>query len=306
MTDIALTALRGDNPLAFLAALGALSLASDEFGPQTRMSWARQGTRWTPSLRASAATSEDQVLDGIVCAHRRRDLEVELGWSRDVMGISRDELRSLLAHRLADDDRHAVSLLAACVAELPPLRRDDQLASYTPFRLIPRVGRSRFLQTALAESREGTEHIKTCLTATWSYVPHVNALRWDPGSRIQARALMSDAPSHVGQLGVRGAVLLAVRGLSFFPLLTATRRARPRGMPGGDRFIWPIWDAWLDESATRLLLGLPWLYEPDEAYEQLSAHHVAARYVARRIRDGSDDQRLGWGEPITPESAARE
>ncbi len=301
MTGVALTAIRGDNPLGFLASLGALSLATDAQGREATLGWERRGASWTPVLAGPGMASEDDVLEAIAAAHAKRDLELELGWSADVMKLDRATVRSLLNKRLAEGERRAAETVAACVAELPPRWNSPDLVRYTPFRIIPRVGRSRFLATALAESRAGSDRLRECLFGTWTYSRGVNTLRWDPGARIQARALMSEAPSIAGTLGVRGAALLAVRGLGFFPLMTTNREARPAGLTRRDRLIWPIWREGLSEAAVRILLAARWLHGSDEDSErQLKAHGVVTRYVAPRVRLGPDDELLSWGEPVVP------
>lgn len=304
MTQVALTAIRGDNPMGFLAALGALSLATDAQEGDALLAWERSGASWTPILAGPGIATEDDVVELIAAAHAQRDLELELGWSADLMKIDRQTVRSLLRERLAAGELRAAETVAACVAELPPRWNAPDLVRYTPFRVIPRVGRSRFLTAALAESRAGTDRLRECLFGTWTYSKGVNALRWDPGARIQARALMSEAPSIAGTLGVSCATLLAVRGLGFFPLLTTGREAAPPGLTR-DRLVWPIWNEGLSEAAVRILVAARWLHgSDDESRRQLEAHGVATRYVAPRVRLGKDEELLGWGEPVIPSDRA--
>lgn len=287
--------------MGFLAALGALSLATDAQGGAITLGWERTGPSWTPVLAGPGIAAEDDAVEVIAAAHAKRDLEFELGWSADIMKLDRDIVRSLLTERLATGERRAAEAIAACAAELPPRWNAPDLVRYTPFRIIPRVGRSRFLAAALAESRAGTNRLRECLFGTWTYSKGVNPLRWDPGARIQARALMSEAPSIAGTLGVSCATLLAVRGLGFFPLVTTGRDAAPPGLTRRDRLIWPIWKQGLSEAAVRILLAARWLHGSDEEGErQLEAHGVATRYVAPRVRLGDDQELLGWGEPIVP------
>lgn len=301
MTGVALTAIRGDNPMGFLAALGALSLATDVLGRGAALRWEPSGPSWTPMLDGPGVATEDDIIELIETAHERRDLESELGWSADLMKLDRQTVRSLLEERLRADRRREAEFVAACVAELPPRRNSPDLVRYTPFRMIPRVGRSRFLAAALAESRAGTARLRDCLFGSWTYSKGVNALRWDPGARIQARALMAEAPSIAGTLGVSCATLLAVRGLGFFPLVTTSRDAVPPGLTRKNRLIWPVWKDGLSEAAVRVLLAARWLHGSDEESERhLEAHGVTTRYVAPRVRLGDDQELLGWGEPILP------
>lgn len=303
MNPVRLDGIRGDNPMGFLAALGALSLATDGAEPQTTMAWEPAGASWSPVIAGPGFETADDVVAAIVQGHGQRDLELELGWQRpDIMKLTRGDVRALLSERMTDGRRRALDLAAAFVAELPPRRGPDALAPYTPLRLIPRIGRTRFIAAALEESKGGTKHLRDCLFQLWSYKRGVKDLRWDPGARVQARALMSEAPSLAGTVGVRCAPLLAIRGLSFFPLVPTRRAAVPPGMTSRDRLAWPIWSQPLSERAIRLMLSMRWLH-PDEddsaqAEQQLRAHGVVRRYVAPRVRLGGDDEMLGWGEPL--------
>jgi hypothetical protein len=361
VSDIVLTGLRAENPMAFLAALGALSLASDGSDDPVALSWcARSDGSWSPVLHGSQLDTPKQVDKAIRAARQGRDLERELGWDKELMRrsatstgtpaakerelrrvsnlmrVSRDDLRRLLEQQLAectdDEDSRAARMVGACLCELPlrELKNPTQVAvSYTPFRLVPRKGRTIFLKTAREESEEGVDDIHGCLFKPWRYDRNVRSLSWDPGAPVPKRALMAQAPADIGPSGVRGALLLAMRGLAFFPLVTSRAGhngfAAPPGMPRRRHFVWPIWDEPLSERATRMMLSMPWPQELAAAREeelgatdtqtdrpkareakdklmhthnQLRAHGVIACYVAPRVRRGDDDEALGWGEPI--------
>jgi hypothetical protein len=310
VSGVALIGLRAENPLAFLAALGVLSLVSGAGNSDPhvavrgtpRLGWRRCDGTWVPYLLGAGLETQAEVLDAIAHAHTQRDLVGELGWAKDIMRVSRSEMRELLATRATNP--RAARVLAACLAELPPRRRDSS-ASYTPFRLIPRAGRARFLDAALRESRSGIHHLRTCLFETWAYSSEVQSLRWDPGARVASRALMAEAPTHVGTSGVDGAVLLAVAGLTCFPLMITRRGAVPPGLAFANRFVWPIWNEPLELALVQMLLSMRWLHQLDHndrrarehAVRQLSSHGVAARFAAARVRRGVDDQAFGWGTP---------
>jgi hypothetical protein len=328
--SIPLVGLRAENPLAFLAAVGVLSLLNQpSSGERRRMAWQAHHGTWVPLLHSTDLNEASDVLDAIVEAHEQRDLAAELGWDKDVMKITREHVRDLLATRAHNQD--AARMVGACVAELP-LRRDGMSAPYTPLRLIPRIGRSRFLDTALRESHDGVGHLESCLFEDWRYTPDTQSMRWDPAARVASRALMSEAPTHAKPSGVKGAVLLAMRGLTSFPLVIQSRPARsstgrrtlasamPPGMRDRSRFLWPIWGLPLELPLVRMLLSSRWLYEIEadrhagdedarrdvvrrrhrriNAEAQLTAHGVIAGFSAPRVRRGSDDEALGWGTPI--------
>jgi hypothetical protein len=327
MNTIALSGLKAENPLAFLAALGTLSLLQEGSKERPRMSWEQHAGTWVPALHSGSLRSPDDVVEALLAVHTQRDLDAELGWEKDIMKVTRPQVRKQLS--LHDLDSESTRLLAACVAELPP-RRDGEHVHYTPFRLMPRVGRARFLDTALRESHNGVEHLRSCLFETWCYMPDTQSMRWDPASLVPARALMAEAPTHAKPRGVPGAILLAIRGLASFPLITQRDRARSAGMVNHSRFVWPIWRDPLRLPVIRTLLSMRSLYELDNAQyngnrsntdEQLQqtpdqitglrrqhplrtdveawlhAHGVIATFSAPRVRRGEDDEALGWGVP---------
>lgn len=297
MSMVLLAGLRAENPLAFLAALGALSLLdSDSQGLPAQMSWQPHAGTFVATMQRADIVEPEDVAKALVAAHQRRDLTAELGWEKDIMKFTRDEVRQLFKAR--DDDLDAARMVAACLAELP-LRRDGVSAPYTPFRLIPRVGRTRFLQAAMRESSTGIDHIESCLFEDWQYVPGTQSMRWDPGARVPTRALMAEAPTHAKPSGVPGAVLLAMRGLTCFPLIQwragggrrggrSSLRVSPPGMQSSDRFIWPIWKTPLELSLVRVLLSSRWLYDIDA--EERSASPSTAAPTATNNGDEERDR----------------
>lgn len=292
MNTFELRGLEAHNPLGFLCALGTLSLLADRYGNDVGLAWTRAAASWVPFVVLPGTESEDALLDELVAACAARDLEGELGWSKDVRLADRDEVRRALESAAPGRSREMV---AASVAELP-LWRDGP--PHTPFRL-PGIAPAQLLDSALRQSaKPRRKDLRATLFEPWRYESGVNPLRLDPGARRQARALMAEAPTHAKTNGVPGSVLLGIRGLTFFPLQPTVRGARSACWDE-QSFLWPIWDRPLPERLVRLVLVLPWLRERgDDAAANLRAHHVVARYRAARQRLGSDGAVLTWGEPF--------
>lgn len=332
MSGVALTGLRAENPMAFLAALGALSLAGDGSDNKVVLSWG-EGSDGSlrPMLHSPQFDAPEHVLAAVMGGHETRDLTSELGWEKDLMRVPRDRLRQLLVDRLdartASGDIRAAWMLAACLCEFPlrTLQSADSAVSYTPFRLIPRVGRARFLEAARRECEAGLDHLHACLFEPWHHHRGTQSLRWDPSAAVPSRALMAQAPTHAGPSGVPGAVLLAIRGLAFFPLVTTrvgrNERAAPPGISRRRELVWAVWRDPLGERATRMMLSMPWPLTLVEGHNQASdtsgspaarqiarrtararrqllAHGVIACYAAPRVRRGDDDEAFGWGQTI--------
>lgn len=297
---VPLPGIEGHNPLGVLAALGALSLATDGTEDrQIRLAWEHGERSWYPVL-VGDGLSRERALEAIVCGHKARDVDKELGWDRDVMRLTRDDARHLIHERLTNGGRRQAEVVGASVAELPLRRPAREFVSYTPFRLMPRRGRARFLDKVKEHSGQDgvTPRLEAALFAPWTYT-QANSLGWDPAAGVAARAYTAEAPTFTGPRGVPGALLLAARGWTFFPLTQSRRRAMAPGMADGRRFVWPIWSEPLDEGAVRVLVRLPALYgvlaEDDQAL--LARHGVTVRMVAERVATGDDGAVFTWGEP---------
>lgn len=298
--DVELQALDARNPVAFLAALGALRLATDGAASPATLHWEPRDGRWTALCGGDSIEDADSLIDALALGHEARNLDSEFGWERDIMKLSRDEVRDRLDERLRDGDEPSwpAAVVAACVSELPERPSGD--APYTPFRIMPRVGRARFLETArkLSETKNLTDELRMALFGPWRYTK-ANNLAWDPGATLPVRAYASEAPTHFGPLAVPGAMLLAVAALPVFPLIPtrSTVACRGFGESKGQRLAWPAWTRPMQMRSLRMLLGLPALYDrhPDERI--LTRHGIAVRFVAPRARFGDDSTILGWGTP---------
>lgn len=311
---VALPALDARNPVAFLAALGALRLASDGSDAPVTLHWERTGGTWTAVCGGESVEDPEALIAAIERGHQARDLAAELDWERDIMKVDRNEIRRLLRERLStgsdgSDTPWPASVVAACVSELPTTRSGN--APYTPLRLIRRMGRAKFLATArkLSESSRLQDELRSALLGPWRYAKGVNSLSWDPAATLPARAYAAQAPTDFGPLGAAGPMLLAVAGLPFFPLMPTARAAACRGFfrDAGGRLIWPVWNQPARIRAVRVLLELPLLAHVDQPDERLLARHdVEACMVAPVSRFGVDASVLGWGEPrvIISDSAA--
>lgn len=304
MTSV-LSGIDGRNPCGFFAALGTLRLLTDHLKDDARLSWiAGDAGALHPVLSLAEERGDDEVTRLVLDAHNERDLEAELGWGSDVMKLPCENVRDLLASSSAHPDgARATETIGGCAIDVPRQRGKlgpDRLAIYTPLRLIPRMGRARFVRTALSVSRSvHTEsQIRTALFGPWEY-RKANSLRWDPGAPPSLRAYSAEAPTDFGPLGVPGAIALAVAGLCYFPLIaTSGGGATCRGFssPRASVLRWPLWIPPLDEAATRITLSVPAVYEKKADSSLLARHGILARVSARREQLGKDNQMFSWGD----------
>jgi CRISPR-associated endonuclease/helicase Cas3 len=309
---VALSALDVRNPVAFLAALGALRLASDGAETPITLHWERCSGTWTAVCSGESIGDPEALIATVACGHEMRDLDAELGWESDIMKLDRDEVRRLLVERLPNEEPARATLwpaavVAACLSELPTVPSTGNVP-YTPLRLIPYRGRAQFLTSTrrLSESGRLQDDLRSALFEPWRYSKGVNRLSWDPGATLSARAYTAQAPTDFGPLGVAGVMLLAVAALPLFPLLPATRGTSCRGFGmKRDRFIWPVWNQPASIRAVRVLLGMPMLAQDVKPDEQLLARHgIAMRMEAQVSRFGAEGRVLGWGRPTVIASDA--
>lgn len=305
---IELTALEASHPAAFLASLGALDLLASVV-PDAKLCWIQSGASWRPCLGAEDVEDEQKLLEALARAHNERDIEGELGPGK-VHSLDRAQVHSeiLTAEGVAREMR------AAFVAELPLSRRSGN-PPLSPF-LIFQPGQGRdFTRLARENSSPSpkalTQHLREALFGPWKYkTSKVNPMRWDPVSSLQERAYERDASTHMGTRAVPGVMLLAIRGLRFYPTITTRHRAIPRGwVPTSEvrgspvrssarSFAWPVWSSALGRAELRLLLSHPELVVHRPDWRALGAHGVRRRYVADLTGPSDGVQALSWGEPI--------
>lgn len=304
---ILLRALQPAHPAAFLASLGALDLMT-MVSTRASMWWRPEGVTWRPMVSVDRASDPEALTDLLAAAHEQRDIDSELGPDK-IHQLDRAGVREQLERK----DRTAQAMRASLLAELP--LSSSGKPPLSPFAIYqPGQGRN-FTKLARANSRLDGERlrdaIRSALMGPWQYrSTDVNPLRWDPATSLQERAYEADASTNMGTRAVPGLMLLAIRGLTFFPLMTEARGARPRGwvasrdLRGGSvrrrsrSFVWPIWEVPLNRDAVALVLSHPELTSKAPDYGVLRAQGVTARFVAELAGPSEGAQALAWGERI--------
>jgi hypothetical protein len=292
---ISLPALRGDNPLAFLATLGILGLVSDD-DPTATLAWQANGLIFSPLLTSSLAATRDELAEFLT---NRLDREhglvrrwLDLG-AKDLNVLSVDTLRKRLE---VDGDTVGLRIAVSLAAEAPT--RKDGRAPLTPFCMAMFNASSGFVQAAVRQAESLREKdIDGCLD--WTHRPGVNPLNLDPSARAQVRALMAPDPMDATPSGVPAAVPLAVRGLAFYPLSPRRRGVAPAAFPRGGAFRWPVWSPPLSARAVAPLVAAPLLHDPREP--QLAAHGVTAVFEAATeafMVQRRPLRRLRWGRRV--------
>ena len=254
MTGSDVTLLRGlpgDNPLGFLAALGA-QVALSEKGADHRLHWTDEPI---PHPVLSPARGLDEVAQA-VCAMAAAWLDgPALDESVDPgLKLKADEIPGYL--RRGRDARSSGSLSACLLAE----NSLDNNRKAKPSDLYFTSGQQKFVSMARTILREVTEEeIVDDMTKPWSYHSKRESLMWDSvDDRLHALSAADPTKSQNPKLTNPGAEALAVIGLSRYPCFASPQGTLTQGCSGGWKrgwFVWPLWTAPATGRAVKSLLA---------------------------------------------------
>lgn len=255
MKDLELTGLNGQNPLAFLAALGLLrvldeQLAERKGSTRPRLAFAEEGR--VAVLRSALTLDEIYELVLKDAAGRLGAAALALAYDDEGKLVDPDGedaiadlkpdpdeaaryLRSLL-----NKDRRSLDLGAAFFSELVK----DNNGNTKPTALHFTAGQQKFLEmvTELRRSLQRA-HLEEALLGPWRGLDALPSLSWD-STVARLYALRAVNPSSEKRGSVAGANWLAVIGLSYFPVNVRRGRLVTTGVVGGWKdgaFSWPVW-----------------------------------------------------------------
>lgn len=256
MTQLKLTGLDAQNPLAYLAALGLLRIldghASSSGLERPRLGFVDEG-RQVPAL---STTLDLDAVTGVVledAARQADNVALRLAYDEEgnlvapeTAGAVRDlkpapgAARAFL-ERCAGADRRASDLAAGFFSELV---QDRTKGRTKPTALHFTAGQQAFLD--MVESlRTGMTpaDLREALEGPWLNSSTLPSLSWD-ASVSRLYALRASDPSKEKRGSVPGAYWLAVQALAFFPVVVARGRLSTTGVSGGWKdgtFTWPLW-----------------------------------------------------------------
>ena len=254
MTGSGVTHLRGlpgDNPLGFLAALGA-QVALAENGAEHRL-------HWTDDPIPHAMLSPDHDMEEVARSVRAvaaawlegpaLDKSVDPG-----LKFKADEIREYLRR-----GRHAGSpgsLSASLLAE----NSLDNNGKAKPSDLYFTAGQQKFVSMARTILGEVTEEeIVDDMTKPWSYHSKRESLMWDSvDDRLHALSAADPTKGQNPKLTNPGAEALAIIGLSRYPCFASPQRTLTQGCSGGWKrgwFVWPLWTVPATARSVRSLLA---------------------------------------------------
>lgn len=308
MLEFELTGPRGDNPLGFLAALGALVTLEDA-GWRPHLAWKGLTPRlWVephPALDPNAIRDNDRrnLLLAVLEAKLRRepteggsaaDPSVSLGKDLSVSGADfLAHTDSAVEHASASDRRWADLVAAYGVAD--PSARQARMAA-TPWALVSGSGHQYFLgSVAQLMTKCDVTHLERALFGPWIAQDAKYSLRLDI-AEDRRHALMDRDPTATDNKPrtLWGANRLAFEALQLFPAMPARGGMAVRAWraPGGDwrggcAVRWPLWTPPAGAAVVGSLLGLPALWHDGlEARAWLQGLGVYAVYESRRIAVG--------------------
>ena len=316
MKVVSLSALRADNPIGFLAALGTLRLienARPEWQP--KLQWLNQGF-WSAALTLVSDLSLDDVVSAITDQIANRGNSLEFTWAKVIAttpAIFREHA-AIAFNTARFDHRTSVDFFAAFGTEaaLSGSERLGRDRKIKPTQLCMTSGQMNFLekirevckllvQPRSADSTDLRATMTDALNGPWNYSDDQHSLFWDPTNEA-IHALSAYDPSGKGkQTSMREVVYLAAESLSFFPVVSRKGKVRTTCFFTGEddepRFHWPVWECPLSHLTIRSLLQLAELEHPAKNELALNRRGVQAVFRSRRQSTGKD---YGMFRPAEP------
>jgi CRISPR-associated endonuclease/helicase Cas3 len=301
---LSLPGLDGSNPLAFLAAVGAV-LVADQLFPGARLRWDCLG-KWEPVLELPAPVDEDEF-----AARAAEQLAKMSGHPAFTLGeLNADNLiASPTAYRglcqgaaaATSPERTLADYCAAFGSDAIQTDADPPLIQDTAFRTMSGAGHQHFL--AFFRNIVGATqaaHLKKALFAEWRYDDPLKNLttRWDPQDDVRYALRWKNPGDETKQRSVSGSVLganrLAIEGLRLFPSVPSQVRHPLRLLTTGFRgskstdsfFSWPMWTTSATPEVVRSYLASGELQEEEPKVNRLRCLGVAQVFCSQRITQG--------------------
>jgi hypothetical protein len=274
MSQLALRALRGDQPLAFLAALGVARLAQEDCGRATRLGWP-QGPRNGAAIEVDGVSTVDElaeILFGVVATMQRDDQLIpnigDFPPRKDAAGfdpfkaLGRSELRALAVGCRSDNSR------ARWIAGVLAVGGDPEHKSFKKSAGLLTTNKTTAVDRYLSHSRDSIDDSQALRFAMLSWRRRTGsnpAAYLDPSAVRDAGSTNADeTPNYADP----AAVWLALMALPLFPVVgrdngstSTTNWARRKR---SSVLTWPTWSLMLPLAAIGPLLSHPSVARPSE------------------------------------------
>ncbi len=274
---LALDGLDARRPLAYLAALGALTLLADD----ARLAFTYGNGIQRPTLHGDGLHPD--CVCGLLADRLAAQPGAGLDWhdpSIPHYAFGRWQWREQLAAAIRDGDHPRQRMIAAAGSETPVSQQGSSLPSplYMPPVPKPETTIAHYAQTLLAARYDWPLLLSQALFEPWGTTTPLAAWRGkgtrppgmampslglDPGTRRE-HGYEPQAPSaSTSDEAVPGAVALALHAFQLFPSVHSERGRATRGFIGqraDERMIWPLWHEPLSPPGIEALLSHPRLY----------------------------------------------
>lgn len=296
MAKLFFAGLDGSNPLAYLAALGALRTTTLTWPERNaHLYWSNAQGGWRPYLMLDGEINRDGWLTAVTHSLQDKFGQTAFSLADDLtVPCQAYKAAAMIAATLAvTGDRRQADFLAAFGSEAVESevngKKTGQIAD-TAFRTMSGAGHQHFLgfMRELAGVTE-IEHLRHALFEAWSYTDPGPSMRWDP-SDDRRYALRWLQPSGDPAKTVRGANRLAIEALPLLPTAPVKTRLETTGFTQrkgrGVIWTWPIWTAPVRLDVVRSLMALQELQKDEPDRRALSAMGIAEAYRCQRITQG--------------------
>jgi hypothetical protein len=298
--SIELTGLNGNNPLAFIAALGtlrALTLAWPD--ADVRLSWYLHGA-WHPGLHSARPLQQMSLVEALDMELQRMKGNPALALS-DNLGVPQEVFYDYVQQAQGGaslSDRRWADFAAAFACECTTTRdsKKQQIVQDTDLRTMSGAGHQDFLAVMRNIVNKTTpDHLEKALFHQWQYDDPVEkqTMRWDPIDDVRYALRWRDPsgdPARKKQGTVLGANRLAIEGLPLLPTMPVGSTLHTTGFTGQgsrDTFCtWPIWEGLLPLDVVRSLLALRELQLPNPSRRRLLPMGVVEVYRSQRLTIG--------------------
>ena len=298
MTELLTPGLDGQNPLAFLAALGLLRVLTDDASAR-----GVSPPRLAFSNEALAVLTTDLDLDAIIAqvlddaVRQECNAALALAYTKAGARVPRDhpeamcdlkptkEIARELLDRCACGGAREASLAAAWFSELA----QDRGGNTKPTAFHFTAGQQAFLDMVETLRRQVTaSDVREALDGPWLNTSQLPSLSWD-ATVSRNYALRAGDPSKEKRGSIPAANWLGVIALEFFPVVADRGRLVTTAVVGGwkdSSFYWPLWSAATTANAVASLLRVDARSWSAEERAALGISRVHSSKISRSDQGG--------------------
>lgn len=298
MTRLVCPALRSDDTLGFLAALGVLELCSSALGLDARLGWEGLGGAALLDIELDSIAALADRLHALVVTMSANELVTPAPWKQIVPArlsrSDRDALKVQFGKETPPNDtlrmpaKDAVAHYSEAQARELEAPEADPLSARWLVALVSQLAsdaKARRIAPLLPMSNQMTAHqqlraFRDVVVAKPDVLSealvHWRRVGDEPkhkgigaGAYLDSRALRDAVTTGSGETenaAVPGATWLALNAIPFFPQVGEARRGRAVGWPNvrkiGFELVWPVWTRTLDRAAVACLLSHPSIPSP--------------------------------------------